>query len=111
VTKDAANRLRRYTLTPGQFLDMLLAQDHRCAICRVSFRELRKAFLCVDHDHAFSLLRVNPILEPMPLYLVDNTVEAKGYKAVLIAVISFGNSSSPIFSEAVLMIVSDRNGS
>jgi hypothetical protein len=48
-----AESLRRYDLTVGQFMAMLDAQGHACAICRRAF----KACPCVDHDHASGLVR------------------------------------------------------
>lgn len=57
VTRDQKHRLKTYRLTPGQFVDMLILQDHRCAICQKSFREMPKRSLCVDHDHSNGRIR------------------------------------------------------
>lgn len=39
---------RTYGLAPGQYAEMLAAQDGRCAICR---KQPRRRRLAVDHDH------------------------------------------------------------
>lgn len=45
---------RTYGLAPGQYAEMLAAQDGRCAICR---KRPRRRRLAVDHDHFTGLPR------------------------------------------------------
>ena len=40
--------LRRYGITLEQIDEILLQQDHKCALCGKSLREGKR---CVDHDH------------------------------------------------------------
>jgi Recombination endonuclease VII len=44
-----AHRLVRFGITEDRFKQMLEAQGHACAICRVPFEERR---ICIDHDHS-----------------------------------------------------------
>lgn len=46
--------IRMYKLLPGQYAEMLAAQDGRCAIC---MRLVKTRRLAVDHDHATGLIR------------------------------------------------------
>ncbi len=56
------NLRRNYGLTIDQYNEMLEAQDHRCAICRIHVSELRPhkgqpGFLGVDHSHRTGKVR------------------------------------------------------
>jgi hypothetical protein len=45
--------VRKYGITPGQYNEMLVRQEGRCAICR----ETPRHRLCVDHDHETGQVR------------------------------------------------------
>lgn len=51
----SSNRLRRYKLSPGQFVAMAKAQNMGCAICGVTPPIVGK--LVVDHNHATGEIR------------------------------------------------------
>lgn len=44
-------RLLKYGITPGEYIDMLLDQEKRCAICK------KKEPLVIDHCHTTGLVR------------------------------------------------------
>src|SRR5678815_5371495 len=47
-----ASRLRRtHGINPGDYQRLLVAQQHRCAICRRDSKQGRWSCLHVDHDH------------------------------------------------------------
>lgn len=47
-----SGRLSRYGLTEQQLMDMWLAQDKRCAICRVELAITGSGSYAIDHDHS-----------------------------------------------------------
>lgn len=53
--KAERDRKRRYSVTPEDFLKMMVLQDGRCAICDRTFGEVGGAR--VDHCHASSVVR------------------------------------------------------
>ena len=44
----------RYNLTLEQIDEILIEQDHKCAICRKSLDETKR---CIDHDHVTRQIR------------------------------------------------------
>lgn len=44
-------QLSKYGITPGEYIDMLLDQDKRCAICNT------RDYLVIDHCHATGKVR------------------------------------------------------
>lgn len=51
----APANVRRFSLTPERYAEMFAAQGGRCFICRgmePQFRNEKRKFLAVDHDHA-----------------------------------------------------------
>lgn len=49
-----ADRKRKYGLTLEQIDEILITQDHRCAICRKLLKESRR---CIDHNHKTGKVR------------------------------------------------------
>jgi hypothetical protein len=48
--KIQARRFRAYGLTPEQYQERLLAQDHKCAVCQDALPDRRQTH--IDHNHA-----------------------------------------------------------
>lgn len=54
--KRAKDRKSKYGLSPAEFTAMLVAQDHRCAICRVDFSRVARG-ANIDHCHETGRVR------------------------------------------------------
>src|ERR1035437_8577498 len=53
---NAWRRNKHYNVTPDQYSQMLINQEHKCAICYRSVEQL-KTELCVDHCHKTNVVR------------------------------------------------------
>lgn len=49
-----SHKLRQYGLTPEDFLNMVAAQENKCAICR---KEMEPGAFRIDHDHQTGKVR------------------------------------------------------
>ena len=47
----------KYNIEPRDLEDLHKKHDNKCAICRVSVRDIRHSSLCVDHDHNTGRIR------------------------------------------------------
>ena len=59
MTNRRASHIRRYGITPAQYLALLSAQDGKCAICRSDSAggPTKNDTWMIDHDHATGAVR------------------------------------------------------